>query len=206
MLRFFKTSRSLSNSVLHRSNEILTNGNIILYFWEPYPHTVLGLRNKPLFGRLSGGAAGHLSMKINYSNGEGFYVSIWASSFQDNSTNSQITFIEPIVNAKNLEKDIEAEDGRKPKEKIIELNEGNENKLRVSIEKLKVELSKDPRTRAQWSAFNNCSTFIENILYEINIIHTKQYVISTPLHVFNMAEKFEQDIYLHNCKMPSYKD
>lgn len=208
MLSFFKTARFISNSVSHQSKKLPLSGNIILYFWEPYPNRVFGLNNKPLLGYFSGGDTGHISMKINYANGDKSYISIWPNEIEETDVQGrdERIVIKPISNTISLQNDIKTERGREPHEKIIEINEKIEERLRQSVEKLENELKKDPRERIRWSLTNNCATFIENILHESGIIHFKQHLISTPRYIFNIADKFEQEIYLKNYKSPSYKD
>lgn len=206
MLRFFRTARNLSN---YTASTIASNamGKITLYYWEPYPDRILGLRNKPLLGHLSGGDAGHISMEIQYSNGKKSYLSVWPKEIEEHiqGQDNRIV-IKPANNSDSLEEDIETERGRIPLSKIIEINSDTEKKIKIAMKKLEDEFSKDPRERIQWSLTNNCATFISNVLYESGIISTKQILASTPHYVFHMADKAEQEIYLQNYKTPSYFD
>ena len=207
MLRFFNTARLMSRSISHQLKETSSSCKIILYFWEPYPNKVFGLRNKPLLGYFSGGDTGHISMEINYSNGTKTYISIWPKEIEEHVIGGEDRIvIKPVNNSESLEDDIKLEKGRQPQQKIIEIDKNTEIKLKKATQKLENEFKKDFRERIRWSLTNNCATFISNLLYESGIIYFKQSVVSTPYYVFKMADEVEKAIYLERIKTPSYKD
>lgn len=206
MLRFFRTARNISNYA-GQTRSTHTTGKIILYYWEPYPDKIFGLRNKPLLGHLSGGNAGHISMEIQYSSGKKAYLSVWPKEMEEHiQGKDNCVVIKPVNNSNSLEKDIETEQGKLPLSKTIGIDLETEKKLETTMKKLDEEFNKDPRERLQWSLINNCATFVSNALYESGIISTKQLLATTPHYVFYMTDKAEQKMYWQNYKTASYFD
>lgn len=202
MFNLFQSSRRfLSTLATQKAHEV---GQVILYCWEPYPKTFLGLRNKPLFGRLSGGNTGHLAMQINYSDGTQSYISIWPEIHEDNHEGG--IDIKPIVNSKSLATDIAAEGNRKPMSKPILVDKTTEEILKKLTRELFDELNKEIEQREQWSFTRNCATFIAEILYKSGLIANKPTFIATPSAVYQMVDQLEQQAYLENYRRPSFKD
>jgi hypothetical protein len=207
VFKFFRFARSFSTANTCRNQKLTPSGKVSLYFWEPYPGTIFGLRNKPMFGFFSGGDTGHISMGIDYSDGRKHYISIWPKEIQEHvQGHDSYIVIKPINNSESLDEDIVLERGRSPKTKVINVDKHTEIKLEQATQKIINECNKDFRDRVQWSLTSNCATFISDILCKAGIIHTKQNVVSTPHYVFTMVDEVEQEIYLENIKKPSYKD
>lgn len=209
MFRFFKVPslvHSQPNAGLRRNlANTLANGEVTLYFWPPFPERVAGLSNKPLFGYMSGGATGHLAMGVQYSSGEQSYISILPGELPINADRPNDKPSEPIKCSASLDHDIEAEMNREPQKKTISISYETEPKLKKAIEKLKLELDKDPREREQWSLANNCATYVAKILYESGINHSPPVLIETPSSVFEITDPVEQAIYLENLHAFSHK-
>lgn len=203
MFNLFKSShRLLSTLATQKANEA---GQVILYFWEPYPKAFLGLRNKPLFGRLSGGNTGHLSMQVNYSDNSQDYISVWPQPRTLNMPGI-VDEIKPIINSGSLALDIKAESDKQPLVKSLPIDKNAEEVLKKHIAILHAEFKKDPEERAEWAITRNCATFIAEILYDSGIIPNKPTLITTPSSVYHMVDPLEQKAYLENYQRPSFKD
>lgn len=204
MFKFFKSARGLA-AYLSTDSAVKPPGKVILYYWEPYPNKVFGMRNKPLFGHFSGGDTGHISMEVQYSNGTKFYLSVWPKEIIEHISGlDDRKVIKPVNNSDCLEDDIRSERGRIPTLKIIEIDAETESKIEALIGNLQEEFKKDFDKRPEWSLINNCATFVSGILYESGVIRRKQLLISTPKYVFDSADRHEQQIDLENDKTPSY--
>lgn len=198
-----RTSCFLLNTAKNKV-ENSAKGSINLYFWKPYPETIVGISNKPLLAHSSGGLTGHISMGINYSNGENFHVSIFPLDYYEIHEGG-LKLLRPIINSDSLEKDKAQEGNREPMVKNIEINADQEKKIIESCEKLSAELEKNPLQREQWSPINNCAHYVANILYEANVIYQKPF-LATPEMILNLVDELEKAAYLENLNKPSFKD
>lgn len=208
MLSFFKpVIRPLFGSNLRRNiAESRSGGEVTLHFWEPFPEKILGINNKPAFGRLSGGNTGHISLSVAYSDGKSAYVSIWPDEFIENISGRDKPIIrEPIISSVSLEKDIEAENNRQPRSRTMPVSDVMEQRLKQAIEKLREELSRRPEDRREWTVRKNCAYFIDSLLQDCGLIHRQQSFIPTPRYVFEAFDPVEQAIALELDKTPNYK-
>ncbi len=187
MKRFFHRAINKTNK-LENAKSIAT-----VYYWPPVD--LFGNRQfHPISGYMKKGNLGHISLLVKYENGKTDYVSVWerrevltGDGYHADSMRAHMS--------DSLETDIQAEDGRIPAEKSVELSKMQAQTLEEHIEALKQEFAKEMPPYPMWDFYNNCSNFVFDALEKANLTYKDEAKLfpMTPNYVFERSFK-EQSI------------
>lgn len=156
--RFFSTTNILKSYGVAR-----------LYFWEPFAWGKT--LSHPVYSYLIKGDVGHLSLEFEKHTEKSVYFSIWPEA-DPSDTNQDGDYIKKVKLSKNLQDDIEKEEGRRPLSKSIEISEGEYRALQSFIEKYRktTKIGGAIDGGGIWSIKSNCADAVYDALQSAGLI------------------------------------